>query len=100
VAIERDGTVHDAEPRLIDRGVIPEDLRVALERAIDEADFDSLRSRPFRGECPASADGQEQIYTFGTDQGPIRLASCEVEIDPNDPLFVAVENAFASLAVP
>jgi hypothetical protein len=40
-------------------------------------------------------DGQEQIYTFATAGGPVRLASCEVEIDPSDPLFAAVESALS-----
>jgi len=100
VAIERDGRVHDIAPQPADRGRIPDHLRVALEQAVRSADFERLKSRPFTGECPVNFDGQEQIYTFTTPAGPVRLASCEVEIDPADPLFLAVENAFASLATP
>jgi len=100
VVIERDGRVHDTVPRFADRGRIPDDLRVALDQAVRSADFERLRSRPFTGECPVNFDGQEQVYTFTTAAGSVRLASCEVEIDPADPLFLAVENAFASLAEP
>jgi hypothetical protein len=100
VVIERDGRVHDTVPESADRGRLRDDLRAALEEAVASTDFERLRSRPFTGECPVNYDGQEQIYTFTTVSGPVRLASCEVEIDPSDPLFVAVENAFGSLAAP
>ena len=98
VVIERDGWVRDLAPRALERGRIPDDRRRALEEAIRTTDFTVLQARPFSGDCPTTFDGQEQIYTFGTAVGPIRLASCEVEIDPAHPLFVAMETAFASLA--
>ena len=98
VLIERDGWVREMEPRALERGRIPDDRRRALEEAIRATDFAALQAQPFSGECPVNFDGQEQIYTFGTAQGQVRLASCEVEIDPAHPLFVAVESAFASLA--
>jgi hypothetical protein len=98
VVIERDGWVRDMAPRALERGRIPEDRRRALEEAIRTTDFAALQAKPFDGECPVNFDGQEQIYTFGTAAGPVTLASCEVDIDPAHPLFVAVENAFASLA--
>jgi hypothetical protein len=98
VVIERDGWVRDLAPRALERGRIPDDRRRALEEAIRTTDFAALQARPFTGDCPTTFDGQEQIYTFGTAAGPIRLASCEVEIDSAHPLFVAMENAFASLA--
>ena len=100
IVIERDGTVHDSVPAFADRGRLPDHLLRALEDAVRSADFEGMASRPFTGECPVNYDGQEQIYTFGTPSGPVRLASCEVAIDPGDPLFVAVENAFASLSEP
>ena len=98
VVIERDGWVRDVAPRALERGRIPEDRRRALEDAIRSTDFAALQGQPFTGDCPATFDGQEQIYTFGTASGQVQLASCEVEIDPAHPLFVAVESAFASLA--
>jgi hypothetical protein len=42
-------------------------------------------------------DGQETIYTFATASGVERIASCEVEVDPSDPLFVAVSAALATV---
>ena len=100
ILIDRDGWIRDVEPRALERGRVPEDQRRALEEAIRTADFAALQAQPFTGECPVHVDGQEQIYTFGTAAGPVRLASCEVEIDPAHPLFVAVENAFSSFGEP
>ena len=71
-----------------------------VQRALQPREQRVLVSQPTEGECPVNFDGQEQIYTFGTASGPVQLASCEVEIDPAHPLFVAVENAFASLVAP
>ena len=100
ILIDREGWIRDVTPRALERGRVPEDRRRALEEAIRATDFAALQAQPFTGECPVHFDGQEQIYTFGTAAGPIRLASCEVDIDPAHPLFVAVENAFASLGEP
>ncbi len=97
VAIERNGRMHSTSPRPAELGLVPEAARAALEQAVRVADFERLASRPFAGECPVHVDGQEVIYTFGTSSGPVRLASCEVEIDPNDPLFVAVAAALGSV---
>ena len=41
-------------------------------------------------------DGQEVIYEFGAPAGIERIASCETEIDPDHPLFVAVREAVAA----
>jgi hypothetical protein len=95
VAIERDGRVHATAPQPAELSRLPDTVRIGLEQAIRAADFNRLKSRPFTGECPVNFDGQEQIYTFSTPNGPVRLASCEVEIDPKDPLFAAVETALA-----
>ena len=90
VAIEADGLVHQIEP-------VEAEIHRATDEAIDlyraalaTTDFDAIRSRPFTGECPTAFDGQELIYTFATSAGPERISSCEVEIDPEDPLFTAV----------
>jgi hypothetical protein len=98
VVMERNGLVHQTEPRPLILGTVPADLRQALEQTIASTDFAALQAQPFEDECPVNFDGQEQIYTFGTASGDVRLASCEVAIDPAHPLFVAVENAFTSLA--
>jgi hypothetical protein len=95
VAIERDGRVHATAPQPVELSRLPDGVRLGLEQAIRTADFARLKSRPFTGECPVNYDGLEQIYTFATAGGPVRLASCEVEIDPSDPLFAAVEVALS-----
>jgi hypothetical protein len=95
VAIERDGRVHATAPQAAELARLPEPVRFGLEQAVANADFTKLKSRPFPGECPVNFDGQELIYTFTAAAGPVRLASCEVEIDPADPLFAAVEAALA-----
>jgi hypothetical protein len=100
VAVERDGRVHATAPEARELGRLPENVRAPLEAAVRAADFDRLRSRPFTGECPVNVDGQEIIYTFTTASGDVRLASCEVEIDPSDPLFVAVAAALAAVGAP
>ena len=97
VAIERDGRVHATAPVAEELGRLPENLKSGLEQVIRTADFQRLRSRPFTGECPVNFDGQETVYTFTAATGPIRLASCEVEIDPSDPLFVTIEAALGAL---
>ena len=95
IAVERNGRIHATAPRPAELGQLPESSRLALEQAIRSADFDRLRSRPFTGECPVHVDGQEVIYTFPTLNGDVRLASCEIELDPGDPLFRAVGAALA-----
>jgi hypothetical protein len=61
-----------------------------LQSAIATADFRALASRTFTGTCPTAYDGQETVYRFPLPTGDVRLASCEVELDPNDPLFIAI----------
>ena len=97
VVIERTGRVHDLEPAPAERGAVRPDVMLALQAAVDAADFASIKSHPFTGECPVNFDGQEQIYEFSTDAGVERIASCEVEIDPEHPLFTTVEAALATL---
>jgi hypothetical protein len=47
---------------------------------------------PFTGECPIAFDGQELTYTFHpAGRAPVTIASCEVAIDPADPLFHAID---------
>lgn len=97
-AIERDGRVHVVAPRAADLGILPDGLRVALAQAVGSADFNRLASRRFAGDCPTAFDGTEIIYTFATPNGPVRLGSCDVLIDPTDPLFRAVDSALGSVA--
>jgi hypothetical protein len=101
LAIEPDGLVHQIEP-------VEAEIHRATNEAIDVyraalaiSDFDAIRSRPFTGECPTAFDGQELVYTFATPAGPERISWCEVEIDPGDPLFAAVNGMLgADLRVP
>jgi hypothetical protein len=95
VVVERSGRIHSTQPTAAELGTAPADVVGALDAAILTADFGAIKARPFTGECPVNFDGQEVIYEFSTPSGPQRIASCEVEVDPNHPLFVAVERALA-----
>ena len=90
VAIEADGLVHQIEP-------VEAEIHRATDEAIDiyraalaTTDFDAIRSQPFTGECPTAFDGQELVYAVTTAHGPERIASCDVEVDPQAPLFTAI----------
>jgi hypothetical protein len=96
--IERDGRVHTTAPVAADLGTVPAPALEALRIEVDQADFAAIAARPFTGECPTAYDGQETIYTFGTAAGPVRLASCEVAIDEDDPLFVAALAAIRTVS--
>jgi hypothetical protein len=95
--IERNGRVHQMEPVAAELGALPPNVLTALDAAVKTTDFDALRARKFTGECPMAYDGQEFIYEFGAPGGTERIATCETEVDPNDPLFVAVAAALAAI---
>ncbi len=63
-----------------------------LRTAIGITDFEAIRSQPFLGTCPTAFDGQELVYTVETAHGPERIASCDVEVDPQAPLFTAIHS--------
>ena len=69
----------------------------ALDAAIKTADFEAIRAVAFTGECPVNFDGQEVIYEFAAPSGVERIASCETEVDPDHPLFAAVDAALAAV---
>jgi hypothetical protein len=96
VAIERDGRLHRLAPDSGEMAMLEPRIVTAIEVAIASTDFAALRARPFTGTCPTAFDGQELIYTFATPSGEERLASCEVEIDPDHPLFAAVGAALGA----
>ena len=96
LVIERDGRLWQAAPEDVVLGQVPGDALVALDGAIKTTDFAAIRARPFTGECPVNFDGQEVIYEFGAPEGVERIASCETDIDPDHPLFVAVQAALAA----
>jgi hypothetical protein len=98
IAIEPNGRVHASAPAAAELGTVPAPALLALQQAVSSANYARLAGRPFVGQCPVAFDGQETIYTFRGQSGLIRLASCEVAIDPADPLFVAIDAALASVA--
>jgi len=95
--IERDGRVHQTVPAAAELGQVPPEVLSALDAAIKTADFKAIKSRPFTGECPVNFDGQEQIFEFGAPGGVARIATCETEIDPEHPVFLAVTQAMQSV---
>jgi hypothetical protein len=94
--IERDGRLRQTAPEDMVLGQVPPAPLARLVRAIETTDFAAVRARPFVGECPVNFDGQEVIYEFGAPGGVERIASCETEVDPDHPLFVAVRAALAA----
>lgn len=96
IVVESDGRVHAIAPDPAELGTVSQEALAGLLTEIDQADFESLASAPFTGECPVHVDGQEIIFTFETAAGPVRLASCEVVVDLEAPPFVAVMNALST----
>lgn len=96
IVIEANGRVHATAPAPAELGSLPDVLLDGLATEISKADFAAVKSHPFTGTCPVAFDGQETIYTFTTPSGTERIASCEVDIDPAHPLFVAVSAALAA----
>ena len=96
LAIERDGRLLQTAPESVVLGQVPPETLAALDGMISATDFAAIRARPFTGECPVNFDGQEVIYEFGAPAGVEHVASCETEIDPDHPLFVAVREALAA----
>jgi hypothetical protein len=84
-------------PEPVELGPLPAALFQQLQQQLSVTDFEALGSTPFTGECPVNFDGQELIYTFHGATGEIRLASCEVELDPAHPLLAAIEAALAAV---
>jgi hypothetical protein len=101
VVIEGDGRVHQIEPNAAEFQRVNGESIDVLKSALAVTDFAAIRSRPFTGVCPTAVDGTELIFTFATLAGPERISSCEVEIDLDEPLFVAVHGIIgAGLSVP
>ena len=96
LAIERDGRLVQTAPESAVIGQVPPEVLATLDTAVKSTDFQVIRSRTFTGECPVNYDGQEVIYEFGAPGGMERIASCETEIDPDHPLFAAVQGALAA----
>jgi hypothetical protein len=90
IAIEADGRVHQVEPDPVEISQVTGESVDVLQTAIAITDFAAIRSRPFLGTCPTAYDGQELVYTIATANDLERIASCDVEIDPDMPLFTAI----------
>lgn len=97
IVIERNGRIHQTAPAVAALGMVPADVLSALDVSVKAADFGVIRSRPFTGECPVAFDGQEIVYEFGAPTGVERVASCETEIDPDQPVFAAVTAALRAV---
>ena len=101
VAIEADGRVHQTEPAQMEIHQVTTASIDVLRAAIGTTDFEAIRSRPFLGTCPTAFDGQELVYTVETAHGQERIATCDVEVDPQAPLFTAIHAILgASLPAP
>lgn len=93
VEVRADGSIVQRVPQEMSLGRVPGPQLDALRAAIGATDFEALGSRPFTGTCPTAFDGQEAIWTFTIATGKVRLASCEVELDVDAPVFVAAQAA-------
>jgi hypothetical protein len=98
ITIEVDGRTHQSMPTPLELGVVPEAIHEAMITEIEQADFEAIKSHPFTDTCPIAFDGQEIIYTFTIVGRSERIDSCQVVVDPANPLFVAVDAALASVA--
>ena len=98
VTISSDGTVKQTAPKPADLGTVSEPTLEALITEVEQADFDAIQSQPFTDTCPIAFDGQQFIYTFTVGSQVEKIDSCEVVVDPANPLFVAVEAALAEVA--
>ena len=75
---------------------IPPERMARLVAAVDGANDNAIRARPFVGTCPTAFDGQEVTYTFFTRHGPVRISSCETAIDTGEGPWVELEAALHS----
>ena len=98
ISIEPDGRVHQVKPEPKELGSVPQEIMRALVVEVEQADFDAIKSRPFTDTCPIAFDGQQFVYTFTIVSRTEQIDSCQVVVDPADPLFVAVEAALTSVA--
>jgi hypothetical protein len=98
ITIEPDGRAHQLEPEPKELGTVPRELMDALIVEVEQADFEAILSRPFTDTCPIAFDGQQVTYVFTLAARSERIDSCEVVVDPANPLFVAVDAALAAVA--
>jgi hypothetical protein len=86
--IRRDGSVTRSDGMA--QAVDEPSLKRLIEQ-VEGADWKAILARPFSGECPRNVDGQESIYTFSTAAGPVTVAGCTIEIDPQQEPFQTVQ---------
>jgi hypothetical protein len=98
VTITADGKVTQTAPKPSDLGTVSESTIDALVTEIEQADFEAIKSQPFTDTCPIAYDGQKVVYTFNVGSRTETIDSCEVVVDPENPLFVAVNAAMAEVA--
>jgi len=97
ITIEPDGRAHQTKPEAKELGTVPSELMQALTVEVEQADFEAIKSQPFTDTCPIAFDGQQFVYTFAAAGGAEKIDSCQVVVDPANPLFVAVNAALASV---
>jgi len=86
--IRRDGSVRRSDGMA---QTVDEPSLTRLIGQVEAADWTAILAKPFTGECPRNVDGQESIYTFNTAAGPVIVAGCTVEIDPQQEPFQTVQ---------
>jgi hypothetical protein len=96
ITIDQDGRVHIAAKPPNDLGTVTPEVLSTVQKLIATADFATIKSRPFTGDCPTAYDGQETVYSFSTSGGVETIASCTFAIDPSTPLFAAVDAVIAA----
>lgn len=99
MVIRTDGVIEDAN---LGEGSVRADPAAftRLRATISETDLRSLAGKPFTGTCPTAFDGQEVVFTFRVPSGDFRLASCEVELNPEHPLFQAIQEVLRAAEGP
>lgn len=98
IEIDRGGQVSGKRGAVPVTGQLDPALVGPLVVAVDGADYAAIMAVPFTGMCPTAVDGQEQVYTFRPrGREAVTFASCEVEIDPRHPLFIALDAALATI---
>lgn len=85
--IRRDGSVKRSDGMA---QTVDEPSLQRLVEQVNAADWTAILAKPFTGECPKNFDEQESIYTFTTAAGPVIVAGCTVEIDPQQEPFLTV----------
>jgi len=98
--LQRDGRILTAAKPPNEVGRADGGVMTALTAAVEAADYNTIRSRPFTGQCPTAYDGQEIIFEFHASSGVQTIRSCEVEIDWTHPLFAATVAALSSVVEP